>query len=314
MERRTLLRGAALAIPAAGLVAGASVAMADVSATANYRIIVTEQTQNKIMVFYKDQAFTDANAYKTFSPGGGGWHNLSDVRIRDTASFGAIGLAAASGGKVGIWDITSEKHQELNDLLWSASPGGNPHAIERIPDIGAIVAASSGGYLTVYGPTAVSKPSTLAKVQTVNLPGAHGVLWDPTKKWLWAIGDKVLKAYTVTGTYRNTRLKDTGKKVTLSGMGHDLQPDYSNSGKLLITDTYGVYEVDKSALTKKQISETTRVKAYVRHSSGEDFWVRGDNKEPRPWGTPTINFSDSPHRTRSGAKFYKARWYTTAWN
>ncbi|GAA4923554.1 hypothetical protein LX16_5288 [Stackebrandtia albiflava] len=313
MRRRTLLRGAALAVPATVL-AGAGTAAADVSTTANFRVVVTEQVSNRIMVFDKDSAFTDANVYKTFSPGGGGWSNLSDVRIRDTASFGVVGLAAASGGNVGIWNVTDEKHQESNDLLWSAAPGGNPHAAERIPDIGAIVTASSHGYLTVYGPTAVSRPETLAKVQTVSLPGAHGVLWDPTINRLWAIGDKTLRTYEVTGTYRNTRLRYTGQSITLPGLGHDLQPDYSDPGRLWITDTYGIYRVVKSTMQAPKYSSSRRVKSFVRHSSGEDFWVQADDTGSRTWGSPTVVFSQSDDRTRSGAEFYKARWYATSFH
>ncbi len=312
MNRRNLLRAIAIGAPLATAGAiGVGVASAD---TANFKIMATEQVSNKVFVFDKNKSFSNANAYKTWSPGTGGWSNLSDCRIRDTAQFGAIGLAAASGGKVGIWNITDEKDQELNDVLWSATPGGNPHALERIPEVGAFVAASSDGFLTVYGPTKVSDPSTLAKVQTVSLAGAHGVVWDPNNKLLWAAGNKVVQAYTVTGTYRNVRLKTSSKKVTLAGLGHDLQPDFSNSGRLLVSDSYGVYSINKSTLAKTTLHTTTRIKAYVKMSTGEYFYVRGDNAGSRDWGSPTVVFSQSADRTRSGAEFYKARYYTTAYN
>jgi hypothetical protein len=312
MNRRNFLRTVAVGAPlaAAGAV-GLGVASAN---TANFKVMVTEQVANKVFVFDKNKDFTNANAYKTWSPGTGGWSNLSDCRIRDTAQFGVIGLAAASGGKVGIWNVTDEKDQELNDVLWSATPGGNPHALERIPDIGAFVAASSDGFLTVYGPTKVSDPSTLAKVQTVTLAGAHGVIWDPNNKLLWACGDKVVQAYTVSGTYRNVRLKASSKKVTLAGLGHDLQADFSNSSLLQVSDSYGVYSINKSTLAKTTLHTTTRIKAYVKMSTGEYFYVRGDNAGSRDWGSPTVVFSQSADRTRSGAEFYKARYYTTAYN
>jgi hypothetical protein len=312
MKRRNLLRAVAIGAPlaAAGAV-GVGVASAD---TANFKVMVTEQVSNKVMVFDKNAAFSDTNRYKSWSPGTGGWSNLSDCRIRDTAQFGAIGLAAASGGRVGIWNITDEKDQELNDVLWSAAPGGNPHALERIPDLGAFVAASSDGFLTVYGPTAVSDPSTLAQVQRVTLAGAHGVVWDPNNKLLWACGNKIVQAYTVSGTYRNVRLTASSKKVALSGLGHDLQPDFSNSGRLLVSDSYGVYSINKSTLAKTTLHTTTRIKSYVKMSTGEYFYVRGDNAGSRDWGSPTVVFSQSADRTRTGAEFYKARYYTTAYN
>lgn len=307
-----MLRAVALGAPLAAAGAfGVHAASAD---TPNFKIMVTEQVTNKVFVFDKSKSFSNANAYKTWSPGVGGWYNLSDCRIRDTAQFGAIGLAAGSGGKVGIWNITTEKDQELNDVLWSASPGGNPHALERIPNVGAFVSASSSGFLTVYAPTKVSDPSTLKAVQTVNLAGARGVLWDPNGKLLWVAAQKLVRAYSVTGTYRNTRIKATSKSVALSGNGHDIQPDYSNSGRLLVSDTYGVYSIDKSTLARTTLHTVRRIKSYVKMSSGEHFYVKGDDIGTRTWGSPTVAFSQSADRTRSGAEFYKARYYTTAYN
>ncbi|MGH8882036.1 MAG: hypothetical protein ACRD0P_32610, partial [Stackebrandtia sp.] len=160
--------------------------------------------------------------------------------------------------------------------------------------------------LNVYGPTKITDPSTLAKVQTVDLPGAHGVLWDPGLSVLWGIGDKILRAYQVTGDYRETRLKDTGKSVALPGLGHDLQPDYTDPNKLIVTDTHAAYEVDTTALTATAIREETHIKAFVRHSSGEALWVRAEDVEPRPWSSPTVHF-DSGDRTLTDAQFYKAR-------
>ncbi|ADD42732.1 DUF6528 family protein [Stackebrandtia nassauensis] len=293
MKRRTLLRGAAVGAATVPLLATTA------SASENYQVAMTEQRTNRILVFNKDDAWNESTIKWKWGSTSRGWSNLSDVRFRDTKHFGRVVLAAASGGYAGI--ITS-----AGKVLWTGEPGGNPHAIERIPNIAAIVTASSGGYLNVYGPTKITDPSTLAKVQTVNLPGAHGVLWDPSLNVLWAIGDYVVRAYQVTGSYRETRLKDTGKSVALPGGGHDLQPDYTNPGKLVVTDTKAAYEVDTAALTAKVLRAETRIKAFVRHRSGEYLWVRAENVEPRPWSSPTVHF-DSGDKTLADAQFYKAR-------
>ncbi|GLZ77129.1 hypothetical protein Afil01_19360 [Actinorhabdospora filicis] len=306
MKRRSLLKGAAIGAPAA-LLLGTGTAHA-----AAFSVAATEQVQNKVLMWDKDAAFTDANVQWSWTPGAGGWYNLSDIRFRNTAAFGEVALVAASGGNVGIVDKTTEQHQELNDVLWTGAPGGNPHAIERIPDIGAIVSASSEGFLAVYGPTAISDPSTLARVQTVTLAGAHGVLWDPSLRHLWAVGDKTLRAYNVTGTYRNTRLVYANKSVALPGLGHDLQPDYTDPGKLLVTDTYGVYRIDTATLTRTTVVTEGSVKSWVRHASGEDVSVKADGVGSRTWGSPTVRLSVAADKTRSGAEFYKARIYTTA--
>jgi hypothetical protein len=308
MKRRTLLRttvAAAATVPAA--MGGDSAAATP--ARRSFEVSTTEQNSNRVLTFDKDSDWTESTIKWSWSPGVGGWYNLSDVRFRHTTSFGWVALVAASGGNAGIVNMTGERHQDVNDLLWTGDPGGNPHAIERIPGIGAIITASSGGYLNVYGPAAVSKPSTLRLVQTVTLDGAHGVLWDPSLNLLWASGNKTVRAYKVTGSHRRVRLEATDKAVALDGLGHDLQPDYSDPARLLVTDSYGVYEIDTATLAKTQIMEAKLVKAYVRHHSGEALWVRGQDQPPRPWSSPTVHF-DSGDKTFADGQFYKARFVT----
>jgi hypothetical protein len=177
MHRRTFLRGLAAAAVGAPAITLLGQQGAQAAVAANYYVATTEQTKNKVLVFPKNKAFSDANVHWSFSPGGGAWSNLSDVKIRETAAQGWIALMAASGGKAGIVNIGSEKNTELNDVAWSATPGGNPHAIERVPGNGSVIVASSDGKLTLYAPSSVGGLGSLAKVQTVDYPGAHGVLW-----------------------------------------------------------------------------------------------------------------------------------------
>ncbi|MFC9687128.1 DUF6528 family protein [Kribbella sp. NPDC056951] len=313
MQRRTFLQGlaaAAVAAPAATLLG-----QQEAVAAANYYVATTEQTKNKVLVFPKNKAFTDANVHWSFTPGGGAWANLSDVKIRATEAQGWIALVAASGGKAGIVDIGSEKHTEGNDLKWSATPGGNPHAIERVPGNGSVIVASSDGKLTLYAPTSVGNLGSLKQVQTVDYAGAHGVLWDPTFQLLWVIGKNRFSHYAVMGSGRNTRLKYAAHFSLGSGnLGHDLQPDYTNKHKMLMTATKGVYELltDGGTFRSRKISSETKVKSYVKHSSGEVVSIRGDGTQPRDWANKTVRFSQSADRARSGAQFYKARIWTTA--
>jgi hypothetical protein len=315
MERRTFLRGLAAAAVAGPAATVLGTQQAEAAAAANYYVATTEQTKNKILVFPKNKAFSDANVHWSFSPGGGAWANLSDVKVRETAAQGWIALMVASGGKAGIVNIGSEKHTEQNDLAWQATPGGNPHAIERVPGNGSVIVASSDGKLTLYAPSSVGNLGSLAKVQTVNYPGAHGVLWDPTYELLWVVGKNRFSHYAVMGSRRNTRLK-YGKHFSLGSgnLGHDLQPDYTNKQKMLMTATKGVYELltDGGTFRSRKISSETRVKSYVKHSSGEVVSIRGDGTDPRDWANKTVRFSASPDRTRSGAQFYQARIWTPA--
>ena len=310
MNRRSILRGLAL-----GAVAAPAAVLLDTpaQAAASYSVVATEQTANKVYVWPTGKSLTIANRQWSFDPGStSAWSNLSDVKLRNTAAHGYVVLVAASGGKVGIVNHTSETDAESNDLLWSATPGGNPHAIERIENNGSIVTASSGGYLTLYAPTAISKPSTLAKVASYTFAGAHGVLWDPSMKLLWAVGQSQIRWYKVTGSYRSTRLSLVGSK-SFSGLGHDLQPDYKDKGYLLFTASYGTYRINTSTKAITRLSEETRVKALARHSSGEYVSVRGDNAGTRDWGSPTLRFSVLADQTRSGAEFYKVRIWSPAY-
>ena len=315
MHRRTFLQGLAAAAVGAPAITLLGQQDAQAAVAANYYVATTEQTKNKVLVFPKNKAFSDANVHWSFSPGGGAWSNLSDVKIRETAAQGWIALMAASGGKAGIVNIGSEKNTELNDVAWSATPGGNPHAIERVPGNGSVIVASSDGKLTLYAPSSVGSLGSLAKVQTVDYPGAHGVLWDPTYELLWVVGQNRFSHYAVMGSKRNTRLKYAAHFSLGSGnLGHDLQPDYTNHQKMLITSTKGVYELltDGGSFRTRKISSESRVKSYVKHSSGEVVSIRGDGTQPRDWANKTVRFSASPDRTRSGAQFYKARIWATA--
>jgi hypothetical protein len=317
MHRRTVLKttaAAALGVPAAALLGETSG-----RAAVSYDVAVCEQYKNQIQVYPSDSDWGPATLKWSFSPGTTGvWSNLSDVKFRNTAAFGEVALVTASGGKVGIVDVTDEVAQELNDVLWSATPGGNPHAIERIPNIGAIVVATTDGHLHLYGPTAISDPSTLALVQTISFPAVHGVWWDDITGMVWAIGDAYVKAFTVSGTYRSTRLAVNTTISTGSGShGHSLDACYTNSDLLLATDGTRVLTISKSTHAVTEVSATVGVKSYSQDASGEAFWVQATGStyhgDTRDWVNPAVQFFDTtgaPSVTRAlsyGAEFYKAR-------
>lgn len=323
MRRRVIFKAAAaaaVAAPAAALL-GHSPANAD----ATYDVAVCEQYHNEIQIYPSSSAWSTSTLKWSFSPGtANGWSNVSDIKFRNTAAFGVVALVTASGGKVGIVDKTTTGTQKLGDLLWYATPGNNPHAIERIPDIGAIVVASSGGYLYLYGPTAISDPSTLALVQTISFPGAHGVWWDDVSGKLWAIGQDYARIYTVSGTYRNTRLSLSRSISIGTNLGHSLDASYSDSNLMLATDTTKVMTIDKTTYAVTPIQSVRSVKSYSQHSSGERCWVQATGAtyhgDTRNWVSPTVQFFDAAGTTsftRSlsyGAEFYKARLYNVTFH
>lgn len=316
MTRRTLLRSAALAGAApAALWLGQGAAQA----SAAYEVAVCEQYHNQIQIYSSTSAW--ATPIWAWSPGGGGWSNLSDVKFRNTAAFGEVALVAASGGNVGIVDKAASGTQGTGSLLWHAAPGDNPHAIERIPNIGVIVTASSGGYLRVYAPTAISDPSTLALVQTISYAGAHGLWWDDVNSRLWAIGQDRATSYAVSGTYRSARLVSAVDVSIGSGnLGHSLDVSYADSSILLATHSHAVVSINKTTHAVTTLHANSSVKSFSQDVSGESFWVQATGAtyhgDTRNWVNPDVQFFDASGAksfTRGlsyGAEFYKARLYS----
>ncbi|ACU70157.1 hypothetical protein Caci_1232 [Catenulispora acidiphila DSM 44928] len=320
LSRRTLLAGAAAAVATPATM---WLAEGTAQAAASYDVAVCEQYRNQIQIYSSAAGWTSPKW--VWSPGGGGWSNLSDVKFRNTAKFGEVALVAASGGNVGIIDKNASGTQGTGSLLWHAAPGSNPHAIERIPNIGAIVAASSGGYLHVYAPTAVNDPSTLALVQTISFPGAHGLWYDDVHNRLWAVGQGKATSYAVSGTYRNTRLTG-GVNISIgaSNLGHSLDASYKNSAILLVSHSTAVISINKTTHAVSTVHANHAVKSFSQHSSGEAFWVQSTGKkyhgDTRNWVNPDVQFFNAAGArsfTRGlsyGAEFYKARLHAVGYH
>lgn len=304
------------------------------AASPDYYIAGVDQTPNAIHVFPRNKPWTPSNIYWSFTAGkrSRGWRNLSDVKLRKTASHDWIALVCASGGNAGIVDVSNQKLKtDLSDLLWTGSPGSNPHAIERIPHLGAVVVASSTpGKLTLYypgNPKDINDFKNLKKSDvTYDAPGAHGILWDPNdaqdspeRGILWVSLDKYLRKYKITGRGETMRLVQEDSAIPFpgkGGLGHDLQPDYTNKNVLLATDSYGAYAYDNPTGKWVTLREEMAIKSFVRHKSGEYLWVTKEGKGG--WVSPWVSFGvqagekASERKGGTGMGFYKARIHETA--
>jgi hypothetical protein len=201
-----------------------------------------------------------------------------------------VALVTASYGKAGVVNAFDD-----DALLWSARPYGNPHAIERIPDVGVVVVASADpdtgfggpgnhpeGFLTIYAPQPGQSddPSTLTKIDEFTFNGAHGLWYDGT--YLWALGTDWLVRYSWTGSSLDFQLHDSGVRFPVTN-GHGLDPDFSNSGYLLMTDGGDTRRASKTAADGSAPPEWrpapgqtsyAGVKSLSRVHSGESFWVQ----------------------------------------
>jgi hypothetical protein len=331
VRRRTLITGAAAAT-AGGALIGARPA----AAATTYHVATTEQSSNRVLVFGNNDAnWTDGTiVWQWSAPGSASWTNLSDVRRRSTANWADVVLVAASGnapsgGRAAMID------QAGGTIIWSAVVPGNPHAVERIKGHGAIVVASSrkpvqggsfadGGGLALFVPGSHGgKPGTsYTNAIKVDFEGAHGVVWDTTHNLLLAIGKNQLRAYRLelNGNDIITGLHQVATE-TFGGTGHDLQPDYS-SGKLFYTvggtgADRGVWQTQLSSddagtysFTSSRIHTWEYVKSFSRLPDGKSFWV--DAPSASVWWSDTVGFADGAGGKRAGAKFYKARYWTTS--
>ncbi|MFI9154026.1 hypothetical protein [Streptomyces sp. NPDC053367] len=315
MDRRTLLRGAlagAAAAPAAGLLTTGTAE----AAPAAFDVLLGDVTSGTIYQFDRNRPFTRGNVKWSFKPSGG--HPM-EHRLRDTAGDGRV-LLIATGTRDG--GVASIRRRSDNKLLWSASFGTYLHAVERARGTGVVVVAgrsrgpapggdggaTRGGKIYVYRPTDRYSRS-LVKAQQFDFHQAHGLLWDPQLERMWVIGGSVLQAYRIVTTASSARLvADPDRKVEVT-RGHDVQPDCTSPGRLLFTDTGGVYSYDKATRTVKKLYGRRKVKSFVRHASGEEMWT-GAEDGGSAFGTKWVHFNTAGARdlrVGSSPVVYKAR-------
>ncbi|MCQ4209641.1 hypothetical protein [Streptomyces longispororuber] len=314
MDRRSLLKGVAagaLAAPAAALLpAGAASA-----APAAFDVLVGDITSGRIMLFDRNKAFTSANVKWSLDPAGG--HPM-EHRFRATDGDGEILLVAAGTTTSGTASIYRRSDKQK---LWSANVPNYPHCIERARGTGVVVVAgrsdggsggtATGGSLHVFRPQN-KYSSSLVPAQTIPFHQAHGLLWDPQLDRMWAIGGSVLTAYRIETTSTSAKLvEDTARRITVT-RGHDVQPDYRDTGRLLICETGGVHAVDKATMKKTQLHDRDLVKSYVQHASGEQMWT-GAVADGNAFGTRYVHFNLGTTRPveTAGAVVYRARIDTT---
>ncbi|MET9451503.1 hypothetical protein [Streptomyces cinerochromogenes] len=315
LGRRSLLKGA-LAVPAAGLLTAAPAHAATPPA---FDVLIGDVDSGKIFLFDRNKPFTDAHIKWQLNPVGSG-HPM-EHRFRDTSGDGEILLAATGTPDSGTASIYRRRDRKL---LWSADIPNYPHAIERARGTGVVVVAgrskgpgggeARGGSLHVFRPTGSHSGSLVRAGSPVPFHQAHGLLWDPQLERMWAAGGSVLTAYRIVTTANSAKLvEDTARRLTGFHHPHDLQPDHQHPGRLLVTDTNGVYAVDKSSMRPTTLHTRKLVKSYVHHVSGEQMWT-GAVPDGNAFGTPYVHFNVSGvSRARRGAVIYKARLDTTAY-
>ncbi|MEU5881532.1 DUF6528 family protein [Spirillospora sp. NPDC047279] len=239
-----------------------------------------------------------------------GWGAVSDVRVRSAGRRTYV-LAGDSWGYIGAVEYPSGRRR------WAVNAGrpSNVHAAELLPDGNIAAAASTGGWVRVY--TASQGPAS-ATYTEFRLKGGHGVLWDPKREVLWAIGDDDLVELKVGGTAAAPTLSEVRRVALPTQGGHDLAPVYANRGRLWITTNYGVYQFDKRTGTfRTDYRYATSVNLPIVKAVGDDpvtrqvLLTRPRQGCATTWCTDTVELfgRSTATRTLTGAQFYKARWF-----
>ncbi|MFF3561735.1 DUF6528 family protein [Streptomyces sp. NPDC002574] len=279
------------------------------AARTSHPIATAEQTGNDVLVFdpgAADWSLDAAVAWRWKAPGGTGtsWQHLSDVRLRRTQAYGRVVLVTALGGRAAM------VREDTGAIVWQTiTPADTPRAIERIPGGVIAVASAAPGRLRLYTDTEQSGPFL-----TIPLSRAHGVLYDPERAALWAIGEERLVRYALSGRGPATMLTEHSV-IHFEGQGVDLQPVYGEPGALWFTDTNGAYRLDAETRKYRQVDGADDVRAYLSQPTGTRIRARGQVFGPRAGGGPTVDFLDPDgsraySRTRPGAEFSAVRLWT----
>ncbi|WJH35355.1 DUF6528 family protein [Paenibacillus sp. CC-CFT747] len=182
-----------------------------------------------------------------------------------------------------------------------------------MPDGNIAVAASHGGWVRLY---TASQSEDSSRYVEYGLPGAHGVLWDPTRQVLWTVGDDILTALVVSGTPSAPVLEENIelRSDLPTKYGHDLSPVYGDTDRLWVTTNYGVYQFNKSTASwsEPQLAndptELRAVKSIGNFPSGPVVLTKPEKGCLYEWATDKIHqFQEEGIFVRDGAAIYKAR-------
>ena len=206
-----------------------------------------------------------------------GLYDVAGVKLRILPSTGEYVLMVAYGGSYAAMISYPD-----GELLWNTSQTGQgPHSIELLPDDWIVVAAPgssasdySDGKLTFFSAKR-AQPRL-----SVELPDAHGVLYDPEGGCIWAVGGDQLKKYTYTADGRNLTVNEELAIALPSSGAHDLAAYYGDTDKLIITTTEKVYVYEKTtgafmtAAEDSGIVSATRIKGIGILQDGSVIFTR----------------------------------------
>ncbi|PYI57103.1 DUF6528 family protein [Paenibacillus flagellatus] len=235
------------------------------------------------------------------------WGVPTDAKIRRCDAWGGLWLVATDSlGLAAVVPFPSADRKR-----WAANVGGNPHSAELLPNGNVAVASSTGGRVRLYASSQGPEADAYAEFA---LPGAHGLVWDPRRDVLWALGDDDLVALAVEGSDAEPVMRESSRTALPTRGGHDLQPVYGDADRLWVSTVGHVYQYVKSAdafvSDYPECREISRphVKSVGNFRSGRVAGTVPKAGSLYEWTTDTVDFHGPPSkRVCEGAAFYKAR-------
>lgn len=205
-------------------------------------------------------------------------------------------LISSSSGAVAILNISDKRV-----VFHAAVP--NAHSIALLPGNKVVAAASvhpQGNKIMLFDFKKSNSP-----IYTDSLYSAHGVVWDESRKTLFALGYDVLREYKLDGG-KGLKLIDEWK-IPGEG-GHEL--GLTSHGKsLFVTEHHGawIFNKDDHRFTKIEgFPDAENIKSLNKDDSGQFIYTIPEQS----WWTFHVRFLKP---TRSIAfpnmKVYKARWF-----
>ena len=192
--------------------------------------------------------------------------------------------------------------------FWASAP--NAHSAEILPGNLLAVAVShvpegNGDRLIIYD---LARPGH--ELASDELFWGHGVVWDNTRKLLYALADEEIRLYKL--------LHDNPAGISLARIallalpergGHDLYP-VPRTNFLSVSTESGCWLFDRESFSFEPhpvLADSSRVKSLAVHPlTGRLSWTRAD---PNEWWTDRVRLRNPEGDIiRADEHLYKARW------
>ena len=210
-------------------------------------------------------------------------------------------LIVSSGGGIALVERATKK------TLFHAFVG-NAHSAELLPNNRVVVAGSrhaQGNCLAVFD---LNQPEKILYTET--LDSGHGVIWDDSRRLLWALGYDQLKALQLKDWETTHPKLETAATYRLPDRsGHDLQ-SVPKSDDLLVTTHRNVFLFDrekKAFRPHPDLGGKREVKSVTLHPrTGRMVYVQAEGTN---WWSGGIRMLQPAGELRlPGERLYKARW------